>query len=253
MLSEFLTINIFSFFLIFARIGTAFMILPGFSSPVVYLQARIFVALGVALVLTPILSAGLPGAPSTVPGLLVLLAGEIIIGAFLGTIGLILASALQTAGTIIALVSSLANAMIQDPIAEQQSSVVSNLLSTIGVLLIFSTNMHHLMLSALSDSYSLFVPGQPLPIGDFTELLSRQTAASFALGLQLSAPLVISGLVYYIGIGLLGRLMPMLPLFMFAMPFQIAAQLWIIMIAMSSIMMVFLAHFNEGFSAFLVQ
>lgn len=229
------------------------MILPGFSSPVVYLQARIFVALGVALVLTPILSAGLPGAPPTVPGLLVLLAGEIIIGAFLGTIGLILASALQTAGTIIALVSSLANAMIQDPIAEQQSSVVSNLLSTIGVLLIFSTNMHHLMLSALSDSYSLFVPGQPLPIGDFTELLSRQTAASFALGLQLSAPLVISGLVYYIGIGLLGRLMPMLPLFMFAMPFQIAAQLWIIMIAMSSIMMVFLAHFNEGFSAFLVQ
>ncbi|OHC75064.1 MAG: hypothetical protein A3G18_06215 [Rhodospirillales bacterium RIFCSPLOWO2_12_FULL_58_28] len=253
MLSEFLNLNIFSFLLIFARVGTSLMILPGFSSPVVNPQARIFVALGVSLVLTPILSADLPAAPPSALGLLALLVGEIIIGAFLGTIGVILVSALQIAGTIIALVSSLANAMIQDPIAEQQSSVVSNLITTIGVLLIFSTNMHHLMLSALSDSYTIFAPGKPLPIDDFTEFLSRQVAASFALGVQLSAPAMISGLVYYVGVGLLGRLMPMLPLFMFAMPFQIAAQLWVVMIAMSSIMMVFLAHFNEGFSAFLVK
>lgn len=250
MLEEFLTVNIFSFFLVFARIGTSFLTLPGFSSSAVTVQARLVIALGVSLALTPILN--LPGVPPTVPGLFLILTGEIITGAFLGIMGRIVLTSLQTAGTVIAFVSSMANAMIQDPIAEQQSSLIASFLGSLGLVMIFVTDAHHLMFYALADSYSLFVPGQPLPIGDFADFLGRRLADSFRIGLQLASPLVITGMTYYIGLGLLGRLMPSLPLFLFGMPFQIAVQVWVLMLSLSTMMMVFMSYFDETFSAYLV-
>ena len=90
MLKELLTLNIFGFFLIFARVGAAITVMPGFSAPFVNVRARLAIALAISFVLGPILAHRLPGLPATAVGLGVLLAGEAIIGAFLGTVALIL-------------------------------------------------------------------------------------------------------------------------------------------------------------------
>ena len=251
MLKELLTLNIFGFFLIFARVGAAIMVMPGFSAPYVNVRARLAIALAISFVLSPILAQQLPGLPATAGGLGVLLAGEAIIGAFMGTVALILMGSLQTAGTIIAYVSSMANAFIQDPIAQQQSSLVSGFLSTLGILVVFITDMHHLMLSALMDSYTLFVPGQALAFGDIAEVIGRQVMDSFALGVQLSSPLIITGFVYYLGLGLLSRLMPAMQVFFIGLPIQIAIQISVFALTLSSIMLVFLSRFEEGYEVFL--
>ena len=107
------------------------------------------------------------------------------------------------------------------------------------------------MLAAVVDSYSLFVPGESPMVGDFSEAMVRQVAASFALGLQLAAPFVLVAMTYYIGLGLLGRLMPQLPVFFFGMPLQIGAQIWVLTLATSGIMLVFLAHFRDAYTAYL--
>ncbi len=250
MLQEFLTLNIFSLLLIFSRIGTSFLLLPGFSSPAVNVRIRLFAALGISFVLTPILSNSLPGLPSSALDMAVLLTGEVIVGAFLGALGRFMVAAIQMAGTIIALISAMANALIQDPVAEEQSSVISNFLSTIAMVLIFATNLHHTMFQALVDSYVLFVPGQPLPFGDFSGHLAQLLVDSYKIGLQIAAPLIVTALLYYVSLGLLGRLMPALPLFLFGMPFQIAGQIWILMISLSTMMMVFLKYFDEGYRVF---
>ena len=250
MLQEIVALNVFGFFLIFARMGSAFVMLPGFSALYVSPRIRILLALMVSFLVTPLLMPTLPGLPGTVPELFLLLAGEIAIGLFLGTIGRILIGALQTAGTVIAYVSSMANAFVQDPVAEQQSTVMAGLLGTMGLMLIFITDLHHLMLAAVYDSYSLFIPGQPLAVGDFSEMVARHVAASFALGVQLAAPFVITGLTYYIGIGLLTRLMPQMPVFFVGLPIQIAIQITMVTLALSGIMMVFLTRYDEGFRAF---
>ena len=138
----------------------------------------------------------------------------------------------------------MANALIQDPIAEQQSSTISGFLLTIGVVLIFVTDMHHLMLRALLETYAMFEPGQPLPFGDFADTMGRQVADSFALGLQMAAPFVVIGLTYYIGLGLLGRLMPQLPVFFFGLPLQITLQLFVFTITLSGIMIAFIQTFE---------
>ena len=246
MLEELLTLNLFGFILIFARIGTTFMLLPGFSAIYVPQRLRLVTGLAITFVLTPVLVPDLPVMPATVPALFLLILGEVLVGAFLGFLSRILLAALHSAGTFIAFFSSMANALIQDPIAEQQSSVIANFLTSLGVILIFVTDTHHLMLMAVVDSYTLFAPGAALAVGDVSATMARRVAESFALGLQLAAPFVLVALTYYIGLGLLGRLMPQLPVFFFGMPFQIGAQIWVLMLTTSGIMLVFLDRFREG-------
>lgn len=252
MLEEILTLNIFGFFLIFARIGSALALMPGFSAGFVPVRMRLVVALGISFVLSPVLIADLPVRPPTFTGVAILIIGEVLIGAFFGTIAQILIGALQTAGTVIAYMSSMANALIQDPIAEQQSSTVAGFLLIAGTVLIFVTDSHHLMIRAIVDSYSLLEPGRALPAGDMANVIGRQVADSFALGLRLASPFVIIGLTYYIGLGLLGRLMPQLQVFFFGLPVQIGIQIWVLAITFSGIMMVFLQNFTDTYQNFIL-
>jgi len=250
-LQELLQLNLFAFFLIFARVGTAIMLLPGFSATYVAARFRLVLGLAISFVIFPVLAAKLPVPPDVVSELALMLAGEVVVGAFFGFILRILISALQTVGTIAALASSMANALIQDPIAEQQSSTFSGFLLTMGVVLIFVSDLHHLMLRALLETYAIFEPGQRLPFGDFADAVGRQVADSFSLGLQMSAPFVVIGLTYYIGLGLLGRLMPQLPVFFFGLPIQISLQLFVFTITISGIMLAFIQNFDTKVNRFI--
>ncbi len=250
MLSEFMSVNIFGFFLIFSRIGTAMMLMPGFSAIYVNVRIRLALALAISFVVSPMLMPIMPIQPTEVSVLILMVVSEVFIGVFIGTIGRIALGVLQVAGTITAMVSSLANALIQDPIAEQQSSVISSFLTALGVMILFVTNMHHMMIAAVIESYSLFLPATVLSLGDFAWIVARNVADSFALGLQLASPFIVVGLAYFVGLGVLGRLMPTLPLFFFMMPIQIAMQLSILALSLSVIMMVFLQHFQDKLQIF---
>ncbi len=251
MLTEILTLNIFNFLLVFARVGSAMMLFTGFSVSFIPVQARLMLALAISFVMTPALSSFLPGIPESATGLGLLILGEVFIGVFFGFLTRIIMASLQTAGTFVAYFAGMANAFIQDPIAEQQSSIFSSFFSTLGLVVIFITNTHYLMIRAIYDSYSLFTPGALLPFGDFSNLLARQVADSFRIGLQLSSPLLVAGIAYYIGLGLISRLMPQLPVFFFALPIQVVLQISILMVSLATIMMVFISYFEKGLFSFL--
>src|SRR3546814_12035340 len=80
--------------------------------------------------------------------------------------------------------------------------------------------MHHLMLMALVDSYTLFVPGTGFPTGDFSEMAAETVARSFALGFQIALPVVVVGVLIYLAMGLMSRLMPQIQVFFLALPVQ---------------------------------
>ncbi len=234
----------FGYLLVFARIGAAMSLLPGFSVAYVSVRIRLILALAIALVVVPVLAPTLPAPPPTTIGLALLIGGEVSIGVFIAVIARIVVAALQIAGTLVAYFSALASALVQDPIADQQSSTLSGFLGTLGLVLIFVTDLHHLMLRAVVSSYTAFPPGASLPIGGFAAAITAAVADSMLLGLQLSAPFLIAGLVYNIGLGLLGRLMPQLPVFFFGLPLQISFQIWTMALTISGIMMVFLNRFS---------
>jgi flagellar biosynthetic protein FliR len=250
MLEQLIGANIFLLLLVFTRVGAALMWLPGVGTAAVPANVRLVIALLASLALAAPLAPSLPAMPESPSALALLLAGEALIGTLFGLVGRVLLAALQTAGTFIALFASIANAFVTDPVAEQQSSTVSGFLSLVGATLIVATDLHEVMLRALAGTYVLFVPGEPPPVGDLAEMFARQVSASFLLGFQLSAPFLIAALIYNVGLGVLGRLMPTLHVFFFGLPAQIGLQLWLLTAVASGMMLVFAERFRAAWGVF---
>jgi flagellar biosynthesis protein FliR len=253
MLRELLTLNIFGFFVIFARVGTAFIALPGFSASYVTVRVRLLFALAVSFVVAPVLIPDLPVIPATPAALFLLLLGEVLVGGFFGAIGRIAVGALHVAGTVIAYLSGMANAFIQDPIAEAQGSIISGFLTTTAVVLIFVSDMHHLMLRAVTESYAIFQPGESISIADMANMIARRVSDSFILGVQLASPFLLTGITHFLMLGLLGRLLPNLPVFFVGLPIQIATQIFVLTVVISGIMLSFMTQFGEAFNVFLAS
>lgn len=250
MLSALLPAEVFAVLLVFVRVGAALMLLPGFGEPAVTPRLRLLLGLLIALLVTPLLEGQLPGLPSDVAHLGLLIAGEVLIGLFLGSMARLFMAALVTAGMMIAYMSSLANALVEDPSAAQQGSIAGSFLNVTALLIIFALDLHHLMLAAVVDSYQLFVPGQALPVGDFTETMAKTVSAVFLLAVQIAAPFIAVGMIFYLGVGLLARLMPQIQVFFIAMPMQIALGIMMLAISLPIILHWFILNFEETLSLF---
>lgn len=252
MLLETFSDEIREFLLIFARVGAAILVMPAFSEPFINMRVRLAIALLLTLIMLPILGDRLPALSDSPIEILLLLLGETLFGFFVGLVARIMMSALQTAGMILAMMIGLSNALTQDITAAQQGSVVGSLLTTLGLLIIFVLNLHHLMLLALIGSYDIFVPGTVPMVGDLTESVARLVSASFALGLQMAAPFVALALVFYTGLGIISRLMPSMQIFFVAIPLQIGMGLALLAISLPVIYQWFAAGFEARMMDFLV-
>lgn len=231
--------------LIFTRIGTAMMLMPGFGENYISIRIRLLLALLVSLVVHPTLMDGLPDLPASPTALLILLFGEAFIGLFLGSLSRILMAALSIGGMMIATMTGLANALTNDPTAAQQGSIAGSFLSTLALLIIILLDLHHLLLRGVIDSYQLFVPGQPILTGDISQMIARVVAKAFLLGFQIASPFIAIGLIFNLGLGLLSRLMPQMQVFFIAIPLQILIGLSILMIALPVIIGWFITGFQE--------
>lgn len=252
-MQELLATDVYLAVLVFARIGSALMVLPGFGELTIPVRVRLGFALALSFVLFPLVATAIPTAPGSFYGLVVLLIGEILIGIAIGLIARLLVSSLQVAGTIIAFNTGLGSAQLFDPNAGQQGAITGAFLATLGLTVLFTTNMHHLMIMALVDSYQMFVPGQALPIGDFSDMAARLTAQSFRIGFQIALPIVIVGTIIYVAMGLMARLMPQIQVFFIALPVQIVVGFAILSITLGAGMMMFIDSFETAMGGFLVS
>jgi flagellar biosynthetic protein FliR len=250
MLDELLPAGIFTILLVFVRVGSAVMILPGYGEPFVSPRLRLLFALMVSLVVSPVLAPDLPAMPESAAMLGLLILGEVLIGVFLGTLARLFIAALTTAGMLIAYMSTMANALVSDPSAAQQGSIAGSFLTVVALLTIVTLDLHHMMLLAVVDSYELFAPGQAPPLGEFSELMARTVAQTFLLSFQIAAPFVAVGLIFFLGLGLLGRLMPQMQVFFVAMPLQIAVGISVLFIALPVILRWFIGAFEESLLPF---
>ncbi len=242
MLAELFTTELFVFILLFTRIGTAIMVMPGFGENYVPTIVRLPIALGITLLLAPLLTSAIPPQPEGPVALLLLIGGEIGIGLLIGGIARLITSALHVSGTVIAFNSGLAYALTVDPAQGIQGALVASFLSILGIVVIFALGLHFLMLRAVADSYVLFVPGALPPMGDFADLGLRIVSGSFKLGVQLSAPFIVFALIFNVGIGVLARLMPALPIYFVIMPMQI----WVAF-GMLGVTIAFIVEFYAGY------
>ena len=243
--------NLFAWLLVFTRVGSAMMVLPVFGDQFVPNRVRLLLALIISMIVTPALLSQLPREPASVLSLFLLLAGEILTGIFIGSLGRLMFGALEVAGMIIAMQTGLSNAFVFNPALATQGSLPGSLLSWLALLLILITNLHHLLLMAVVRSYDLFQPGAPLPVGDFAQTVTRLVADSFMIGVEMAAPFLATGLVFALALGVMARLAPQMQVFFVFMSAQIAYGLFLFAITVSAMMTFWLGHFEGTLVQFL--
>src|SRR5467141_4164687 len=232
-----------AFMLVFARIGAMVMLLPGLGESNIPVRIKLAIALLLTLVILPLHRTAYHIDMQSITPLLVLMVHEIVIGIVLGATARVTLGALQVAGSVIAQQMGLGFVTAVDPTQGQQGILIGNFLTILGVTLLFATDSHHLVIAALNDSYSIFSPGQLMPSGDIAALATRAFAAAFRIGMQLSAPFLVFGLVFNIGLGVLARLMPQMQVYFVGVPLSILAGFLVFALVITAMMGTFLDYF----------
>jgi flagellar biosynthetic protein FliR len=231
-----------AFLLVFARAGTMVMLLPGLGEQNVSPRLRLTIALVLAAVLLPLHRRAYHIDVSALAPAIVMLVEEILIGAVLGLTARLTISALEVAGSVIAQQLGLGFVTAIDPTQGEQGAIVGNFLMLLGITLFFATDMHHLVIAALNDSYDLLEPGEVPATGDVAALMTKTVAGAFRIGIQLSAPFIVFGLLFNIGLGVLSRLMPQMQVFFVALPASILIGLLFLLLVLGAMMGLFLDY-----------
>lgn len=251
-LQDFLATRVFAFLLTFVRVGAAVMIMPGVGDSFVNSKVRLYFALGFSFVLFPVLMPHLPDPiPTSVFALAVLIFTELVTGLLLGSIARIFMAALDIAGMVVSFSSSLSNAQLFNPGLSQQGSLVGAFLSVTGVVFLFATNMHHLLIMGVVETYELFPVGGALDTGSMAEIMARALSASFAIGVKIGAPFLVLILLIYVGMGVLSRVMPQIQVFILALPLQILLSLVMLSMVLGVGLYYWIREFSTAMSYFL--
>src|SRR5437762_9482767 len=233
-----------AFMLVFARIGAMVMLLPGLGESNIPVRIKLAIALVLTLVSLPLHRAAYHIDMQSIAPLLVLMLHEIVIGVVLGATARVTLSALQVAGSVIAQQLGLGFVTAIDPTQGQQGLLIGNFLTILGITLLFATDSHHLVIAALNESYRIFSPGELMSSGDVAALATRAFASAFKLGMQLSAPFLVFGLVFNIGLGILARLMPAMQVYFVGVPLSIMVGFLIFALVLSAMMGTYLNYFT---------
>jgi flagellar biosynthetic protein FliR len=248
-LDAFITTQVFSFLIVFVRLGGALMILPGFSDSTVPMPIRLFAGLAMSLVLTPVAQRYLPVMPGTPVAFALLLFKELLIGIFIGLMSQVIINSLNVAGVIIAHATSLSSAFIFNPQQASQVSVITGFLSITSVVMIFVTDLHHMLILGILDSYRLFSVGGELAAGDMGDMIARSLGESFRVGVRIAAPFVLVSMGVFIGMGLVSRLVPQIQVFILSIPVQVITGVILLMTTLSAMMMYFLSEYQDAWMA----
>jgi flagellar biosynthetic protein FliR len=243
--------ELFATLLVFARVGSAIMLMPGVGELYVPLRVRLLFALTLSYVVAPILSPLLPSLPASAGVLVLLLIGEITIGIFMGMMTKTLLATMHIAGMLIASHSNFAAAMLFDASQNTQGATIGVFLGLTALLVMIATNLHLVMIEAFMDSYSLMTPGQALPAEDMANYSASMLGESFRIALQLSVPFIFTALIVNLGAGILSRLMPQFQVFFILMPLQIKLSLLVLFVVLGAIMVQYEAYVRQTMESFL--
>ncbi len=226
-----------------ARRHIMVMLMPGFGESNIPVRIKLGIALLLTLIILPLHRAAYQIDLTSMSSLGVLMVHEIVIGIVLGATARVTLSALAIAGSVIAQQLGLGFVTAVDPTQGQQGLLIGNFLTILGVTLLFATDSHHLVIAALNESYRIFSPGEVMPSGDVAALATRAFATAFKIGMQLSAPFLVFGLVFNIGLGVLARLMPAMQVYFVGVPLSIMAGFLILALVLTGMMATYLNYF----------
>jgi flagellar biosynthetic protein FliR len=212
--------HVASFFLVLARVGPLFVIAPLFSSKMIPLRARGVAAVALALGLSPIALHG-GKVPTDAVSLAGLVGQEALVGFAFAFAVAVLFAAVSVAGSFLDTLIGFSYGGLVDPVNGNQSSVLSQLYTLVGVMIFIAIGGDTWMIQGLAKTYDL-VPLTDMPaIGTLVGGAQHTFSTIFVSAVELAAPVLIALIITDAGFGVVSRVMPQLNVFAVGFPAKI--------------------------------
>lgn len=234
------------FLLMLTRVSGIFVLSPFFGSLNIPKYIRVGAALSMAIVFFPV-AENLPRltVPSTVAGYTAAVLTELFVGWLIGFTAYVTLSAINMAGKIMDLQVGFSMVQVMDPASGQQSPLLGTFLYNLGIIVFLVTNGHHIILSALTESFRavpiLGMQANPA----LTDLMVNFTAGIFSTGVKIAMPVTFAILLTNVSLGILAKTMPQLNIFVVGVPLQISIGLLILGLMIPFYIMFLDVLFNE--------
>jgi flagellar biosynthetic protein FliR len=231
MITTDLTVLVFDFLIVFVRIASMIMVLPGLSSNSIPAMAKIGISIALTTIVVPIVSDKVPSVPHSTIFLIVMIGGQIVVGLTIGWLVNAILFSLPIAGQIISYQIGLSSVLLPSNDLGAESTLISSILNLILPVLFFSSALLMIPVMAMINSF------HAIPI-DFLSQISghnvlpaimkqvvKAATFEFLIAVQIASPFLVIGLIWQAGLGLMARASPQLQIFFVAAPLQILAGL----------------------------
>jgi flagellar biosynthetic protein FliR len=217
-------IDFYSWFLVFARLGSFLLALPFFSATNFPAMLRVALAALGALLLAPLLP---PVAISHLDLLTLfgLLTREIAIGLLFGFFARMVFFAADIAGMIISNELGLSMGSIMDPTSRQPEQVPGLILFFLATITMLSLDLHHGLLLGFAKSFEVLPIGGGHLSAPLFEMMVARTSQIFVIGLQISAPVMAVSFCITVFFAVMARAVPQMNVFAESFGIRIAGGL----------------------------
>lgn len=214
-----------TFLLVFFRLGAMVAVAPVLGHRSIPITHRIGLAGLLALLLTPLLPPATLDARGGLPGLVLVIGGEVFVGLVIGFVATLALAAVTAAGEICGFQMGLGIAAVYDPSFGMQANVLTRFQDTFALLLFLGVNGHHLLLRVVAASFQRIPPGAIRAQAAVAGGVAALGTPLFRSGLELAAPLVGVLLVVNVVLALLTRVSPQTNVFFLGVPITVAVGL----------------------------
>jgi flagellar biosynthesis protein FliR len=205
--------QIVAFVLILLRMSAFVFSMPIFGSSSVPVNVKVLISIVLSVVLFP-LAAGKSTSTLPIDDLNILWGlREIAVGLFLGFLMRMYFFAISVAGELIGISSGLASGQIFNPALGTSSNVIEQFETMLATLLFLALNGHYIFIQGMSESFV------KLPIGNNDLNLQSFGAVGglvkdvIIFGIKLAAPVIVSVFLAQLGLGIIGRAVPQINVF----------------------------------------
>lgn len=228
-------------FVVFLRVAATVALLPGFGEQSLPMRIKLCVALAFTIVVAPALSMSPP--PFSVSALAILALTETLAGVLIGLGVRLFVLALQTAGSIAAQSTSLAQ--ILGGAAVEPIPAMGYVLTVGAVALAVMAGLHVKAAQLLIHSYTLLPLGLFSRGSDVADWGLAQVARAFELAFVLAAPFVLMSILYNLALGVINKAMPQLMVAFVGAPVITLGGLFLLFLAAPTMLGVWLSALDH--------
>ena len=210
------------FLLMLTRCSGIFLIAPFFGSLNIPFMVRAAAAFLFAAVLFPVVDGlGPVEAPTSVLMYTVAVLKELFIGWLIGFVAYVCFSAIHMAGKVMDMQVGFAVVNVMDPTSGQQIPLIGSFLYNLGIIVFLVTNGHHMIITALAESFRVVPLLTMQPNLSLTMIMVNFTNGIFVTGMKIAMPVTFAILLVNVALGILARTMPQMNIFVVGIPLQL--------------------------------